>query len=363
MAFANMDLLNDYEAGYNFDQTFGKMGIVEGQTYYDPMNALDKTLNVRKEMGTTLAKNLGLNKAPSINTTTGGTFTEYPLIPSFIDSEIVDRTVRETPLLGLISRKAVRGRAYVYNLISAKAGPTSGTPGYGFLLDDAPLSEDVDTRSNATVNMKYLYTVGRVTGPAMRSAEGSFNLMEEDIRTKTSSLMESLENEIINGAVATAPAGFDGLRALITTNTTDNSAAAITLDQFRADLNTSFEANGRIDLAVTDGTTHNVLKGLLFDIQRQPAMPSSNPAIMSFGIPDAFMIDGVTVIRDRFMPVTATAHEVLYLDSRYLFLGVLQDITFSTLAKTNDSDKYYLKWYGSLVVTFEASMVRRYGIA
>jgi len=340
--------LSNAEAGFLFDQSFGKAGIVDEQTYYDPIRGIDKRKDVAKAM-----MEGRVQKAPSMGHTTGGTFTDYGLLPAFHDPNIVDRTVRETPLVRLLPRRAVRGRSYVYNVLSAKAGAA-------FLGDDAALADQVDTRSTSTVTMKFLYAVGRVTGPALASAAGFINLMAEDLRVKVASMNEALENEIVNGSVSTNALGFDGLRTAISTNSTSNSGAAITLAQIRTDLNTSFEANGLIDLAVTDGATLNTIKGLLMDFQRNVERPSGN---LDFGIPESFMFDGVLFIKDRYMPTTASSREILYLDTRYVFLAVLQDITFEELAKVNDSQKYMLKWYGALVVTFESAMVERTSLA
>ena len=353
MAFSTNNL-SDAGAGYAFDSVFGKMGVMEGETYYNPINGIDK----RVEMGKTYMG--AIQKAPSIGHTTGGTVTAYGLMPSFFDPSIVDRTARATPLVRLLPRGAVRGRAYVYNAVTAKAVPVNGTAGSGFKGDDAALSEDVPTRTAVSTVMKFAYVVGRVTGPALSSGEGFINLLAEDIRVSTESMNEILENEIVNGAVATNALGFDGLRASITTNTTANAGAAITLDQIRTDFNTVFEANGQVDLVVTDGSTHNTIKGLLMDFQRNVERPGPD---MQFGIPDAFMFDGALFIKDRFMPTSASSREIMYLDLRYVFLAVLQDMTYEELAKTNDSQKYMLKWYGSLIVTAEALMADRTGLA
>jgi len=337
-----------------FDEVFGKAGVVHEQTYFDPMRGVDQ----RQEIGKSLVKAQSdlQTKAPSIGATTGGTFTAYSLLPPFIDPSVVDRTVRETPLVRLLPRKAVRSLTYAYNLVTAKAGAA-------FLGDDAALSDQVDTRSNGTVTMKFLYAVGRITGPAQAGAQGFINLMAEDIRVKTASLNEALENEIINGNTSTNALGFTGLISGITTNTSNNSSANITLELIREDFNTSFQANGLIDLVVTDGYTFNYLKGLIQDYMRFPVEGQRLPANMDFGIPDAFYFDGALFIKDRYMPTTATAREILYLDTRYIYLAVLQDYTYQELAKTNDSDKYFIKWYGALVLTFQASCVRRYNLA
>jgi len=350
MAFGAMDMSNA-EASAVFDNQFGKAGIGEEQTYYPGLRAgkeaCDKSLT---SIGKALQKSM-LTKAPSVPSTIGGTYTGYSMLPPFVDPSIVDRTVRETPLVRLLPRKAIRGRSYVYNIISAKAGAA-------FLLEDASLSEQVDTRSTGTASMSYLYAVGRVTGQAT-AGQTIINLMAEDLRVKTASMNEALENEIINGNTTTDPAGFQGLIQTISTNTTDNSSTRPTLAQVREDLATSFNANGLIDLAVTDADTFNYLKGLLMDFQRNVERPSAQ---MDFGIPDAFMFDGVLFIKDRYMPTTANSKRILFLDTRYVFLAVLQDYTFEELAKTNDSQKYMIKWYGTMVVNFEASMVMRYGL-
>jgi hypothetical protein len=346
--------MSNVGAGYVFDSGFGKMGVQEGECYYNPVNGIDKREEMAKEY------QASMQKAPTMGHTTGGTVTAYGLMPSFFDPAVVDRTVRQTPLVRLLPRKAVRGRAYVYNALTAKAGYTLGTAGGGFKGDDAALAEDVDTWTATSTVMKFAYVIGRVTGPALASGEGFLNLLAEDIRVKTSTMNEILENEIVNGATASNALGFNGLRAAITTNTNANGGAAITLDQIRADMNTVFEANGNVDLVVTDGSTHNTIKGLLMDFQRNVERPAGQ---MDFGIPDAFMFDGALFIKDRFMPVTATAREIMYLDLRYVFLAVLQDTTFEELAKTNDSQKYMLKWYGSLIVTAEALMADRTGLA
>jgi len=358
MGFMNSNT-NDSDAGYAFEQGFAKMGVQEGETYYGGLTWGKKDCDERLiKMGE--AYESTLTKAPSVDTNTGATVTVQGLMPSFFDPNLVDRTVRQTPLLRLLPRKAVRGRSYVYNALTAKAVPTNGTAGSGFKGDDAALADDVDTWTAVSTTMKYAYVVGRVTGPALASGMGYLNLLAEDIRVKTAAMNEILENEIVNGATATNALGFQGLRASITTNTTANAGAAITLAQIRTDLATMFNANGNADIAVTDAATFNTVKGLLMDFQRNVEQPSGQ---MDFGIPDAFMFDGVLFIKDRFMPTTAASREIMFLDLRYVFLAVLQDITFEELAKNNDSQKYMLKWYGSLIVTAEALMVERTGLA
>ena len=119
---------------------------------------------------------------------------------------------------------------------------------------------------------------------------------------------------------------------------------------------TIFQAKGRTDLAVTDAFTLNKIKGLLMDYQR------SMPMAGSYGIPESFMFDSTNVIKSQYMPTTSGSRMILFLDTRYIFLPVLQDVTYTELGLTNDSKKYYLKWYGALVLQFEGSSGQIYGV-
>jgi len=330
-----------------FDKSFGG-AVADGETYLNPWNKIDK----REEIGKRLL--LNMQKAgPSIDTSTGGSGTAgTALIPVYVDPEIVDRTRYETPLRALIPRRAVRGKTYDYNRLTAKGGAH-------WRAEDAPLPEDVDTYSRGSVNLKWGYSVGRLSGPAIAAMRGFIDASALDLQVKTQALIELEEDTIINGDVSTYSTEFNGLIKSITTNTTDKSSAYPTLADIRAELATCYNAKGRITLAVTDAATHNYIKGLLMDFQRQPAPPAEN---LPFGIPGAFSFDGVNFIRSQFMPTTSGSRRILFLDPRYIFMAVLQDITFQELPSLNDSVKYMLKVYEALVVTFEGCMSQLYGI-
>jgi len=173
--------------------------------------------------------------------------------------------------------------------------------------------------------------------------------------------MELAEETIINGDSSTNPEEYTGLISSITTNTTDLSGGLPTLAQIRAEFATVYNANGQTVLCVTDATTHNYIKGLLLDIQRQVSNPSES--LLGFGIPDAFEFDGVMFIRDKFMPTGASAKRILFLDTRYLFMAVLQDMTFEEKPSSTDSNVYWLKEYSAFVNTFESAQSQIYGIA
>lgn len=337
----------DVNAESAFDQSFGNE-VRNGEFYYQPWIGIDK----REEIGQSLLQK-SIDKAASLTTTSGGVGTAgYALIPIYVDPNIVNQARKLTPLVELIPRRAVKGTTYDYNKLTAYGGAT-------WKLEDASLSEDVDTYSRVSVNIKYGYSVGRVTGPSIAGMAGYADALALDLAAKTQALKELEENTIINGDVDTYATEYDGLINGIETNTTDKGSNYVTIANIRTELATTFNARGIITLCVTDAATHNYIKGLLQDWTRQPATPAEG---LPFGIPGAFSFDGVDFIKSQFMPTGANSKRILFLDMRYIFMAVLQDITYEELAKNNDSNKYMLKVYEALVVTFESAMSQIYGI-
>ena len=323
-----------------FDRGFGK-AVADGEMYYNPWMGIDKRPKIREALLKQFQK-----AGPSIDLETGGAGTAgHALIPVYVDPEIVDQTRYETPLRALIPRRAVRGKTYDYNKLTAKGGAS-------WKAEDAPLPEDVDTYDRATVSIKFAYSVGRLSNPAIAAMRGFIDANALDLQVKTQALIELEEDTIINGDASTYTTEFTGLVSSITTNTTTVSDYP-TLAGIRDELATCYNAKGRITLAVTDPFTHNYIKGLLMDFQRSVVPPKDN---LPFGIPDAFSFDGVNFIKSQFITSTAGSRRILFLDPRYIFMAVLQDITFEELPSVNDSRKYMLKVYEAMVVTFEGCM-------
>ena len=174
-------------------------------------------------------------------------------------------------------------------------------------------------------------------------------------------MFEEEENNLINGNATTNVLEPDGLIQSISTNTTDRSGGYPTLPLIRAEIATCFNANGSPTVAVTDVSTHNYIKGLLQDFQRNVENPSM--AMMGFGIPGAFEFDTLMFVRDRFMPTGASSKRILFLDMRYIFFAVLQDLTYEEKPSEFDGNTYILKQYYTPVITFEGACSQMYGIA
>lgn len=308
--------------------------------YFNPMSRIDKRMDIAKA---------------SIDTQTGGAGTAgTALVPVYPDPNVVNRTIRETPLRNMTARRAVKGLTYDYIPLTAKGGAF-------WAGENAALDVIEDSYARVSIGIKFLYAKGLVSGPTIAAMRGFIDPAQLDLGVKTDSIYEAEEDALINGDSTTNPFEPDGMIKQIVTNTTNRSGGVPTLALIRAEFALTYNANGIVTLAVTDATTHNYIKGLLFDIQRQVTNPSEG--ILGFGIPDAFDFDGVMFIRDKFMPTGASAKRILFLDMRYIFFAVLQDLTYEEKYTDQDGFVYLLKEYLTVVHTFEASSSQMFGIA
>ena len=345
-----------FDAHVEFEKSFADALIVgddefsgKSAVYWNPWMKVDKREAISKAHATRMEKQ-------SIDTQTGGAGTAgTALIPVYVDPAIVDRTIRETPLRNIYPRRAIKGQTYDYIPLTAKGGAV-------WKAENAVISDQIDTYDRTSVNVKFLYAKGRISGPAIAAMRGFIDPSQLDLAVKSASIMEAEEDAIINGDASTNPEEPNGLIQTITTNTTDLSGGLPTLAQIRAEFATSYNANGEINLCVTDATTHNYIKGLLFDVQRNPTV---NPSMdsLGFGIPGAFDFDGVMFIRDKFMPTGSASKRILFLDMRYNFMAVLLDMTFEQKYNEHDNYPYLLKEYIVPVNTFESAQTQILGIA
>jgi len=319
--------------------------------YWNPFTGLDMKKQI---LDAHVAKAARINKV-SIDSQTGGAGTAgTALIPVYVDPLYVDRTIRETPLRNLYPRRAVRGATYDYIPLTSKGGAV-------WAAENAVIADQVDVYDRESVYIKFLYAKGRISGPSIPMMQGFIDPTQLDMAVKTASIMEAEEDAIINGDASTNTEEPNGLIIGITTNTTNRSGGLPTLPLIRAEFDTAYNANGQINLCVTDTTTHSYIKGLLMDFQRSVDRPAKDS--LAFGIPGAFVFDEALFIKDKFMPTTAAAKRILFLDMRYNFMAVLLDLTFEQKYNENDNYPYLLKEYITPVNTFESAQTQMYGIA
>lgn len=332
-------------AAVAFNESF--KGVVrDGETYYDPWTKVDKTAKIGAKA------NEEIRKALEVSSPVFAAGNQPVLIPVFVDPDIKLVQQRLTPIRELTPRRAVQGKSYDFNQITAIArGQT--------LAEGAALTEQDDTFVRVTVPVKFLYSVGKVTGQMQAAARGYIDATDFDMTNKALAMARLEEDLLINGDLTTTPTEFDGFIQSITTNTTDKSGAPVTLDDIRAAQDQAFDESGETPpVAVTDPRTFSSIKQQLFSIYRQTDSAENLP----FGIQNSFNFEGTDFIRSQFMPTAGSAKRVLFLNPRAFHMAVLQDATFENLAKTGDFEKYMIKTYETLAVTAEPWLSQIFGI-
>ena len=301
---------------------------------------------------------------------TGGAATAgYALIPVYVDSRIVDQSRKYTPLVELIPRVTNMGMTADYNIITAKGGAeTAGL--------DAALAESNDTYDRQSVAIKFLYSVGRVLGQtqaampsyilegfqpsgAGNTAGSPFgpssapNAKQIEVLLKARAMKELEENLIINGDASSDATQYSGIVKLQgTTNQLDLDSAPITWDDVETAIQYAFDDGGRPKLGIASSSVVADLRKIMIDSYR--VSPSDLGGEIVFGIPSRLILDTmvgpIPVLPSMYLSNTSGAKQIYFLDTDYIEMRVLQDMTYEDLAKTNDSNKFMLKIYEALIM-------------
>lgn len=307
----------------------------------------------------------------ALGSTAGGAGTAgYALVPIYVDPRIVDTTRKFTPLVELIPRVTNMGLTADWNIITAKGGGyTAG--------EDAATPETNDTYDRSSTAIKFLYAVGRVTGP-MQAAMPSYmlqgfqpsgaglgggdpfspsgvpNAKQLEVIMKARELRELEENLIINGDASVTATEFSGIVKLQgTTNVVDLNSSAMTWDDIETAVRYAFDDGGRPKLAVCSSSVLVDLRKLLIDTFRYSPSDMTSGRL-PFGVPAAIvlntMVGDIPVIPSMYLSNTSGSKQIYFLDTDYIEMRVLQDMTYEDLAKTNDSQKFMLKIYECLIM-------------
>lgn len=302
----------------------------------------------------------------ALNTQTGGAGTAgYALVPVYVDPKIIDQTRKYTPLCEIIPRVSNLGMTADYNVITAKGG--------GFVAaEDSALSEKNNTYDRKSTSIKFLYAVGRVTGPA-RAAIPSYalagfqpgsgqsmaspfsdstapNAKQLEVLVQARALKELEENLIINGDTDDDSNEFNGIIDLMsTTNTVDKNTSDLSLEDINTAIQYAFDDGGRPNIAVCGSAVYNDILTLLQ--ARIGYMQSTQQVLWGFqSIVLHTMVGPVTVIPSMYMSNVSGSKSIYFLDLSVVEMRVLQDMVYEDLAKTNDSEKFMLKMYEALII-------------
>ena len=346
----NMDGL-DFQDAY-----FQSFANLKSKTrYWDPVGGVD--MRAQADLKAT-------------TTTQGGAGTAgYAMIPVYLSPMLIDQTRKRTPLVELIPRVTNLGMYADWNEITEKGAAFTAA-------EDAAFGEANDTMDRYSTAIKFLYSVGRVTGQA-RAAQPAFvlegfqgtgsglggsafgnvassNAMQLRVLTAARSLKELEESLIVNGDASTTATEFSGIVKLqSTTNVVDLSGVALTYDDIEEAIQNSFDDSGNIKLAIGSSSAVRDVRKIILDTFRYS--PSDVPAgVLPFGVPSAVilqtMVGAVPLIPSQYLSNVSGAKQIYFLDTDYIEMRVLQDTTYEAMGKTNDSDKFYLKQYQCLVM-------------
>jgi len=350
----------------NYSASF--MNTPDKTIYSNPMGVAMKGVEYSgttsiEELSSKLSDAAGLSMK-ALGTTAGGAGTAgYAMVPVYVDSRVVDQTRKYTPLVELIARVTNQGMQADYNVITAKGGAFTAA-------EDAALNETDTTYDRASTDIKFIYAVGRVTGPAVAAmpswtlaglnpaggASGSFNdanatnAKQMEVLVKARELREKEESLIVNGDASTDAEEFSGIVKLMgATNTVDKNTAALTLDDITTAIQYAFDDGGRPNLAVCSSGVYSDLLGLL--TAKIGYMQPTQEVFWGFStIVLNTMVGQVPVIPSMYLSNASGSKSIYFLDMSVVEMRVLQDMTYFDLAKTNDSDKFSLKVYEALLI-------------
>ena len=346
-----------------YAHSFGML--TDGTRYVDGFKDIDR----RAEMNEVLARGMAQMKALSPQSGSSVSTTGYPLVPIWVDNRIVDTSRKQTPLVELIPRVTNYGMTADYNLVTAKGSAyTAGL--------DAALPEADETVSRSTQSIKFLYSVGRVLGQAQAaippymlmgfqpsgaglgadpfSAAAAPNAKQFEVLMRARALKELEENLIINGNVSTDATQFNGfIQQQSTTNQVDLSNASLSWDDVETAVRKAATSGGYPKIAVCPYEVLQDIRKLMIDSFRfTPA--DMVGGTLPFGIAPKVvlhtMVGEIPVIPSRFMTTTTAYKQLWFLDTDFVEMRVLQDMTYEDLAHTNDSYKFLLKIYECLIV-------------
>jgi len=360
--------LKSVVSGGNYAVSFG--ALANQTTYVDKLNEVD----LRPQLKAAYDKGKEIVEAKAMGTTTGGAGTAgYALIPVAVDPRITDISRKYTPMVEVTPRETNIGITADYNILQTKGGAYTAA-------EDAALAETNDTYDRASKDIKYLYSVGRITGPGNAAippymlegfqANGAGyvgstfqnvnapNGLQTEVLVKARALKEMEENLFWNGNSTTSgitgnPNGteFDGIISQQSTTNQNDVSDVLSWDDIETTMRYAFDDGGRPNVAGAGSSAVTDVRKIMRDQQRWAGGVSND---MTFGVPSRVIMDTmvgpVPLLPSMYLTNTSGSKQMFMLDMNTIAFRVLQDMTYEDLAKTNDSRKFMLKQYETLVV-------------
>jgi hypothetical protein len=258
-----------------------------------------------------------------------------------------------TPLLGLIPKVTNQGKVAQYYRVTARGAAAWGS-------EDPALNEADDTKEEASEAIRYLRVTGRTTGVAQAAGQHFESAMQREVLNKTQSMNEAIEESILVGNNSTDQYQPDGLQQQLTTTSTDQNGA-ITLSAVRKLISDCFVEKGAPNLLICDPYTADDLVEQIMDYTR--FVDPTVTVAWGLQLPSVQSVVGrLPILASQFMETASGSRRLFCINTNFIQQRVLKDISFERLAKTSDSEKFYLSTYRTVINKFEEGMGQLYGI-
>jgi hypothetical protein len=299
----------------------------------------------------------------STTTTTGGTgLTDNVLIPIAHDNKVVDLTRKQTPAVSIIPRVSNMGIVAPYKTITSKGAAS-------FQIENGAIPVNEFVPDVSSVNMKYMYSRGSVTGPVQTAAPGhtltgfqpsggavgtfadqsAGNMNQFNVLVQAAAMRELEEETIFNGDASTDAKEYSGIVKLMgVTNTVDKNTSALDLKDYNTAARYAFEDGGLPSVAFCDTATFQDT----LDLLSAKIGFLTSATMTEYGFSSVKLNVGhgqIDLIQSRFLSTTSGSKSVYMLDLSVWEMRVLLDMTFERLAKIRDSDEFMLKMYEALL--------------
>ena len=255
------------------------------------------------------------------------------LIPEAVDPGIRDYIWKATPLLNLVTRVPWPTNTYMFRKRTSR--PTATWAADGGSLPAAQNS----TYGTVSVPVKYVYARGEVTGPLMAASGGVVNALQEEIRVQGEILAEDLTTQLVTGDSGSDANVIDGMLQQIPATApgdeggTQTESTALTLSMLDEAIDGT---RGEADVILTSRAVRRKINSLL---QAQQRFNDSTEIGGGFRV---LTYDGIPIITDLHWE---DDNDIILFRRSDAKLLVNQDWTFSPLAKTKDSEDFFIKGY------------------
>jgi hypothetical protein len=321
-------------------------------TYYNPWLGIDYS------PASLLKNNKIIERA--IWAYASGSITQPVILPTYLSEDYAYALPTDAPAYAAIPKRASKGATVEYVRITAY-----GVPSAYFVAQDATPDYVSPTVARVTLEKKICETWGGVVGFLQSAGKGFKDMLVEAHSERLKALLsEGLENGCLNGdATGNNVKGF--LTYQGTTNGINASSAAVTLQMIRDAIKAAYVAGGDLEsygFAITDPATYNYVKALLSEDVGYIRSGTEAAYDLPWGL-KTYAVDGIPFIKSRKMPTSTNSKKILFLDNRYNYAAILEDLTVELYGKTKDAQEFALKWYGNFVAELPEYNAIVYGIA